>query len=192
MSALLDLRRRLERLTADLDHAERQVADESARLREAEEEAAAALEAQEIVQRVAEGVQNKAHRSIASVVTRCLRAVYGKDAYEFKIRFSRKRGRTEAKLLFIRDGNELEDPCDESGAGQVVVAAFALRLVALVLSRPQRRRLLVLDEPLRQINGDVYRDRVRGMIESLAREFGIQFIIASNEDWMKIGKVVQL
>jgi hypothetical protein len=50
----------------------------------------------------------------------------------------------------------------------------------------------VLDEPLRQINGDVYRDRVRGMIESLAREFGIQFIIASNEDWMKIGKVVQL
>lgn len=190
-SELNECRRRLEAVLADHRHARRTARLEKAALADASRRASDLAAAAEITQRVAAAVQESVHAQIAAVVSRCLRAVFEEDAFEFKIRFERKRGRTEALLLFERDGREV-DPTGASGIGQVVVAALALRVAAVLLVRPALRRLLVMDEPLRQINGAEYQERVAGLLLGLAEELDFQFLIASDEAWMKFGKVVEI
>lgn len=145
--------------------------------------------AQQIVQIVSQTIQQKAHERIASVVTRCLRAVFD-DPYEFKIEFLRRRGRTEAQLSFVRNGRTV-DPSSAAGGGPVHVAAFALRLACLALSRPARRRLVVLDEPFIAVSEE-YRPRLRAMLEALAKEMKFQFVIVTHMDELRSGKVVEL
>lgn len=150
---------------------------------------AAHTEAQAALQQIAQAVQEAAHGKLAAVVTRCLAAVFT-DPYEFAIRFERKRGRTEAKLVFVRDGEEV-DPLTEGGGGPVDVAAFALRVACLCMAKPARRRMLVLDEPFRNVHG-LNRQRLKGLLHTLATELGMQFIIATNEVDLQTGKVVDL
>lgn len=138
---------------------------------------------------VAAEVQRTAHRRIADIVSRSLIAVFD-EPYEFKINFEQKRGKTEARLTFVRDGSEI-DPMEASGGGVVDVAAFALRLSCLLLSKPALRRLLVLDEPFRFVSAE-YRPRVRALVESLASELDCQFLIVTHQDEFRIGDVIEL
>lgn len=150
-----------------------------------------AVSCQSILQNIAQNVQQQAHKQIASVVTRCLRAVFEKP-YRFRITFERKRGRTEAKLTFVRDKLELE-PLDGCGGGVVDVAAFALRLACLMLRRPKGRRLLVLDEAFRFLSERKdYRVRVRDLLEALAEEMGVQMILVTHDPALEVGKIVEL
>lgn len=148
-----------------------------------------AREALAFTQGVASSVQAAAHAKIADIVSRSLEAVFD-EPYAFKIRFEQKRGRTEAVLLFERDGHEI-DPLTASGGGVVDVASFALRLSCLLLSRPPVRRVLIMDEPFRFV-AVRHRDRVRALVEALAREVDCQFIIVTHSAELVTGKVVQL
>lgn len=184
---------KLIRLLADRDHADRQVQEERVALQAAKDRQAAALEAQGIVQAVAAGVQAAAHSQIAGLVSRCLRAVFGEQAYVFAIDFKRARGKTEATLTFRRGGLVLDKPMEEAGGGCVAVAAFALMLSRLLLARPRRRPVLCLDEPLERLKGAEYQERAGALVTLLARELGVQLIIASNEPWLQdCGKVIRL
>lgn len=173
----------------------REVAERSVRIETAERnllkgKLEALLKAQEIAQEVAQTVQQKAHVKIASVVTRCLKAVFGEEAYEFKIDFERKRGKTEARMYFERDGLEI-DPLTASGGGPVDVAAFALRLAALVLSRPLKRPVLILDEPLKFPSKE-YWPEISEMIRAVSEEMGVQIIMVTHQDGLVSGKVVRI
>jgi energy-coupling factor transporter ATP-binding protein EcfA2 len=150
---------------------------------------AATRDAADIVQRVGFLVQQEAHTAIAAVVTRCLRAVFP-EPYEFEIQFVERRGRTEAEMVFLRDG-EAHHPLDSSGGGVVDVAAFGLRLACLMLARPQRRRLVVLDEPFKFLSQG-HRAAVRGLVEDLAAELGVQFVIVTHIDELHAGKIFEI
>lgn len=191
MNQVANHRKWLDSLLADYDHTRRQVVQERKNLQAAREQLDAARAAQKLLQTVAEGVQASAHQQIASVVTRCLEAVFGDEAYEFKIRFVQKRGKTEAELLFLRDGLELDDPLNSSGGGVVDVASFALRLVCLMLERPKKRRLLVLDEPFRFLSKD-YRPRIRQLLLELSKELSVQMIFVTHDPLLTCGKVIEL
>ena len=188
MNDLGSLRRNLDRSLADYRLASRQVEAEQGALSKAEERITSVAQAQQLVQQVAEQVQQQAHQQVASVVTRCLQAV-GFD-YEFRIKFVRKRGKTEAELLFVRDDVEI-DPTDAAGGGAIDVASFALRLSCLMLSKPQRRRLLVLDEPFKFTSKD-FRPAVRELLLTLAKEMKIQFILVSHQPELMCGKVIEI
>lgn len=149
----------------------------------------AADEAQQIVQAVAETVQEEAHDRIAGVVSRCLATVF-EEPYEFHIRFERARGRTEARLEFVRDGQAV-NPIDAAGGGVVDVAAFALRLSCLMLARPARRRLVVLDEPFKFVSAD-RRAAVRAMLHELAVDLGVQFIMVTHIDELRCGTIIEV
>lgn len=146
-------------------------------------------EAQSILQHIATTIQEQAHSKIASVVTRCLEAVFD-DPYEFQITFERKRGKTEAVLSFVRDGQQVH-PLSASGGGVVDVAAFALRLACLMLSVPRKRRTLVLDEPFKFVSKE-YRHRIRELLETLAEEMDVQFIMVTHIPELECGKVVEI
>jgi len=164
-------------------------AEEESRLKKAQQGILDVEQAQRIVQTVAQTVQQQAHEQIASVVSRCMEAVFD-DPYEFKIVFEQKRGKTEAKLTFVR--NEMEiDPMTASGGGVVDVAAFALRLACLIMSRPQKRRLLVMDEGFRFLSRDL-RPRVKELLLTLAKEMQIQFVMVTHDEILTVGKVVEV
>ena len=147
--------------------------------------------AQEIFQEIARGVQENTHAQIARVVTSCLQAIW-EDLYHFEILFEKKRGKTEANLVFVRSDGLVLDPLEESSGGVVDVAAFSLRLVSITMSQPQRRRLVVLDEPFKNVRGVIYQERVRGMVEQVCKELGFQIIINTDLDLLQTGTIIQL
>lgn len=149
-----------------------------------------AEEARNILQNLAETIQKESHQQVSSIVTRCLKAVFGEEGYEFSIVYEKKRGKTEARLVFLRDGEELH-PVDSSGGGVLDVASFALRLACLVLSRPQRRKLLVLDEAMKHLSEE-YVPMARELLKLLASEYGIQIILITHSSTLVCGKVVDL
>lgn len=135
-------------------------------------------------------MQQKVHKQVAAVVGKCLKTVYG-GVYDFEIEFKQRRGKTEAVLWLVKDG-ERRDPRDDSG-GVRDVAALGLRIAKLLLERPAHRRMLIQDEPFKNIHGKEYQQRAAKLIRSLADEMGIQFLIVTGLDWLKeAGKVVEL
>lgn len=184
-------RKKIDDLKAKHSHASSRVKDERRGLVKAEDDHTRIMEAQNIVQHVAQGIQQQAHDRIASVVTRCLEIVFAEEAYEFRIHFERKRGRTEARLVFARDDHEL-NPRSGSGGGVLDVASFALRLACLLLSKPSPRRLIVMDEPFKNVHGTAYRERVGLMLETLSKEMKFQFIMSTGIEDYYIGKVINL
>lgn len=177
-------------LAQDLEQARRTLKTEKSLLVQAEMDQLHAQQAQEILQLVAQAVQQQAHEKIATVVTTCLQAVFGDDAYEFRIEFERKRGRTEASLRFCRGGLEL-DPLTASGGGVVDVAAFALRVACLILHRPRLSKLIVLDEPFRFLSAE-YQENVRTMLEELAQDLKLQIICVTHNTALATGKIIEL
>ena len=187
-------RKQADALAARHALADKTVDREQRALADARDELDAVQAAQQALQAIAEAIQQRASGRIADVATRALAAVFD-EPYEVQIRFEQKRGKTEARIVFVRDGLELSDPMNEAGGGCVEIAAFALRLAALVLSKPRRRKLLVLDEPFRSIRGKDNRQRVRGLLQALADEFKVQFVLNIDADAYPeflLGKVVEL
>ena len=146
-------------------------------------------DAQEILQHLAQAVQQKAHERISQVVSNCLAAVF-EEPYQFHIEFERKRGRTEAYLQFKR-GSLTTNPLKASGGGTVDIAAFALRVSSLVLHRPRLAQVLVLDEPMKFVS-DEYQPAVRQMLEQLAEDMGIQIIFVTHNETYATGKIIEI
>jgi ABC-type sugar transport system ATPase subunit len=179
---LRTLKPAVDRLRLRLATAKERKTLEARAMVEAEDASFYATEAATIVQTIAQAIQQEAHARVAGVVTRCLAAVFP-DPYEFRIEFDRKRGRTEARMEI--------DPQTAAGGGVVDVAAFALRLSAILLAQPQRRRVMVLDEPFKFLSAD-RRDAVRDLLETLSAELGVQFVIVTHIDELQAGTVVRI
>ena len=190
MSNLSDWARYAAELTLKHSVAEGKVAAERKALKAAKKEAAVWEEVNVILQSVAQTVQQKAHEKIASLVSMCIAAVYT-NPYTFHIEFHRRRGKTEADLYFMRDNERFDRPW-AVGGGVIDVAAFALRLSCLVLTHPPLQRVLILDEPFKNVNGEENRRRVRRLVETVPKELGVQIIMSTGYPWLEIGSVVEM
>ena len=180
---------RLQILLAQRNTLEGMLDMEKASLESTSKQLRAIVKGQKILQQIAQDVQQRAHNQIASVVSKCLRAVFD-EPYEFRINFEKKRGRTEAQLEFVRD-NQGTDPLTAAGGGVVDVAAFALRIACLVLSRPVLRKVVVLDEPFRFLSVE-YRNRVSDLLVQLSQDMNIQFVMVTHMKELEVGKVYRL
>ena len=179
----------IKRVSSKYDLALAQKKAVETKLQATEKTSLAVQEALLIFQNVAKEVQQQVHQQVSELVTRCLADVFD-DPYEFRIEFVSQRNKTEAVLVFIRDGVQV-DPMTASGGGVLDVASFALRLAALLLTQPKRRRLLVLDEPFRFVSRD-YRPRVASLIKELAKELEVQFVLVTHDPVFQIGKVIEV
>jgi DNA repair exonuclease SbcCD ATPase subunit len=162
---------------------------EKVELQDAINQRDATAAALEIARGIAEVLQRDAHTRIAVLVTRCLSAVFGDEAYEFRIITEQKRNRTEARAVFVRDGEEF-DALSSIGGGVVDVAAFALR-VAVILAQDPVRRLLILDEPMKFVSAE-YRPQVRALLETLADELDVQIVLVTHISDLELGKIVRI
>ena len=184
-------RQKVDKLASQHSLAVQQVEQEEAALSRSKGAVEATEEAQRIVQAIAQTLQQQAHQKIAEVVSRCLSAVF-EQPYEFRIRFDRKRGKTEARMEFVRDGLVLDDPLNSVGGGVVDVCGLALRLACVLLARPPHRRFLCLDEPFRFVRGKGNRERTRRMLQGIAEELGVQFLICTDIPAYRLGKVIEI
>lgn len=189
---LAEHRRELNSLIADRKHAKRTLRELMVKLEFGEGELVYLTEAQQIAQDIATAVQQKAHERIAGVVTRCLQAVFP-DPYEFKIIFEKKRGKTDARMVFIRaSGLELH-PDDGVGGSVLDVASFALRLACLGLQKPKRRRVVFIDEGFRGVsNRQDNKERMRDLLNILSKELEFQIIQVTHDDGLKVGRIIEV
>lgn len=172
-------------------HARTRLKEDRKAFRAAKADHEAAVEAQQVIQEIARRVQQQAHQKICGLVTRCLKAVYADEAYEFSVVFHKKRGKTEAKFVFTRGGEEFDEPIGEVGGGMIEVANFALRVAEIVMTG--KRRLIVDDEPLRNVHGRENRERLVELLPALCRELDFQMIFATGLEWLHpAGKVVEI
>lgn len=142
-------------------------------------------------QTIAQTIQQQVHARIAGVVTSCLHSVFTDDVYDFQIRFDRKRGKSEAVLILIKNGYVIENPTEEDSGGVVNVAAFVLRLACIVSTKPKLRKFIAMDEPFHYVSKR-YRPAVRKMMQQLAEDFGFQFLLVTHEPEYMMGEVIQL
>lgn len=189
MTDLSTIRRRVDAGLQELALARRSISELKSELAEAVEHAEACLEGQKILQQLAASVQQTAHTQIANIVSKCLGTVF-EDPYEFRVVFEEKRGKTEARLVFVKNGEEHEPDADVEG-GVVDVAAFALRTAKLMMQKPRVRPVLFLDEAFRMVDR-VNAGRVRGLLESLSEELNLQVIQVTHNPVLRAGKVVEL
>lgn len=190
----MNYRKRIDSLLIEYSHARRSVQDERSENANARSAFASASLALEITTNIALSVQRLAGAQIERIVTRCLSAVFGPGVCDFRVVWESKRNKTEARLVFVRDGYEF-DPLREEAGGVMDVAAFGLRLSAIMLTRPPLRRVMILDEPFRNIRGQEYRERVRDLVVQLAEELQVQFIINIDTTIypeFELGKVIRL
>lgn len=155
----------------------------------AKQKALTILDCQDLAQKVAQGIQQHTHSLVAQVVTKCLETIF-EEPYEFNIIFERKRGKTEAKLVFERDGMEI-DPMTSSGGGVLDVAAFALRLSAIILTKPHTRKIIIMDEPFRFLS-ESYREKIKNLLQELSIQYDFQFIMVTHIKELICGKNIAL
>lgn len=134
-------------------------------------------EARSILQAVAQKTQQKLEYHISEIVTLALNSVFD-EPYQLKVVFTPRRGKTEADILFERDG-EVFDPMGASGGGPVDVAAFALRVALWSLQNPRTRPVLILDEPMRFLSRDL-QPRASRMLVEISERLGLQIIMVSH------------
>ena len=144
---------------------------------------------QGIIQSMCLSIQKDMHEKVANVVTKCLQAVFDRP-YEFRIEFEKKRGNTEARFVFHRDGNDY-DPLTECGGGVLDVAVVGLRLAKLLMSHPKPRNVLFMDEPFRHLDKNAP-ERVTRLITELSKEFGIQIVQITHNPLLEAGKGIRL
>jgi len=148
------------------------------RIRALAARATALSEAQQVLQEVARQTQAQLEYRISALVTTALQSVYPEDRYELKLEFVVKRGRTEAEIYFVQDGEKI-DPMDASGGGVVAVAALALRVALWALNKDRVRNTLILDEPFVHVSPDLRRLAAQ-MLSELAHELKLQMIVVTN------------
>lgn len=183
---------KLSKSLAMYSHVKEQAREEELALANIREHISHVEVSQRVLQEIAEGLQSSAISQIASIVNKCLQAIFD-NAYVFEIRFEKKRGKTEARLVLSRDGLGIEDPMNSLGGGVIDIVSFSLRLASLVLSKPYKRKLLCLDECFSKLKpGELYGPRVVSMLETLSEEMGVQFIMVQNLEDFQAGKVIQI
>lgn len=127
------------------------------------------------VQGVAQQTQEQLTWHIQDVVNTALDTCFP-DEYEFKLLFEIKRNKTEAKLVFYKNGFEI-NPMEASGGGVVDVAAFALRIAAWSLGTTNN--VICLDEPMKFLSRDL-QPRAGEILKEISTKLGIQFIMVSH------------
>jgi ABC-type glutathione transport system ATPase component len=192
---LAQLQKKASKILTEFRHAKKQYKLEKIELKRSNKNLKAASKAQSVLQHIAQQTQEIAHARISSIVTKCLEAVFESESYSFAFEFNRKRGRTEAVPVLRRNGKILRNPLNSAGGGPCQVAGFALRVAYITLAEPQKRRLLVLDEPFSALRSPAS-ERLEGMLIGLSRELGFQFILVpskgSLDSLKQTGKVIRI
>lgn len=136
------------------------------------------LKARSIVQIVAEQTQKKLEYHISNLVSMALASVFP-EPYVFNLRFVQKRNKTEAELVFTKNGNETDDILNSGGGGVADIASIALRIS--LWSIKKTRPTLILDEATKFLHSPEYQEKASQMLKEVSQKLGLQIIMVSDQ-----------
>jgi ABC-type cobalamin/Fe3+-siderophores transport system ATPase subunit len=136
------------------------------------------LKARSIVQIVAEQTQKKLEYHISNLVSMALASVFP-EPYVFQLRFVQKRNKTEAELIFSKNGNETDDILNTGGGGVADIASIALRIS--LWSIKKTRPTLILDEATKFLHSPEYQEKASQMLKEVSEKLGLQIIMVSDQ-----------
>jgi len=174
-----ELRTKFDRLTGSRDTIEADLKKARISLTLASRNLAATEEAQVLLQHVAEKTQSLIRYHITELGSTALEAVFGGDI-RLGLEFRQNAGKTVADIFFLRgpEGKPVSPLGSDSG-GAADIAAMALRCSLWSLQRPRTRPVMILDEPLKNINDDTRKmhHKAAKMIKTISEKLGMQFLI---------------
>lgn len=175
MNQIIDYQAKLHKAIGKRETLTEQLTKNTLNLSQLRRDSVAIDKAQAFIQTVAQQTQEQLRYHIEDIVQLCLDTCFP-DEYKFQIIFEIKRGKTEARLCFVKDGYEVS-PMDAAGGGVVDLAAFALRIAAWSLGKSDNT--IVLDEPFRFLSKDL-QPQAGEILQELSRKLGIQFLIVTH------------
>jgi DNA repair exonuclease SbcCD ATPase subunit len=130
--------------------------------------------ASKFFQHEADQVQQEVIGTISNLISMALADIFP-NPYACNIQTGVKRNAMEAKIVFEKDGLEVE-PKDAIGGGPIDVASFAGRVAFLHLSGDSK--VLIADEPFKFVSRNLL-DKCPEMLKTLT-QLGHQFILISH------------
>lgn len=173
-----EIRSAYDRLAGAASMLDQQIAETKKTVRRIKHDMINIEHARVVIQKVAQQTQKQLEYHISELVSLALQSIFP-EPYSMKLQFELKRGRSEAALLFEKDGSVV-DPILSSGGGPIDVASFALRVCVLTIHRPNLRRTIVLDEPFRFVSRDL-QEKAGDLLCELSKKLNLQFIVVTHE-----------
>ncbi len=139
----------------------------------------AAQKARTITQIIAEQLQKKIEFQISRLVTTALASVFP-DPWEFQLRFVQRRNKTEADLIFVKNGKETDDILFSGGGGVADIAAN-IALPLAIWSIRKTRNLMLWDEPTKYLHNPEYQMNASALIKEVSEKLGIQILLVTDQ-----------
>ena len=128
-----------------------------------------------IIQKVAKATQAELEYYISELVTLAFASVFP-DPYEFGVAFEEKRGKTECRMRFLRDGHEV-NPLSGSGGGPLDIASTTLQFTIWSLNKTQA--IIGLDEPFKFLDASLHK-KAGEMLKEVSRKLGLQIFLITH------------
>ena len=131
---------------------------------------------QVFIQEVARTTQEKLKFHIEDIVQMMLDACEFTE-FKFVLDFSIERGKTVARLFFMKDDEET-DPMNSTGGGVVDITAFALRIACWSLSKTDP--IIIFDEPFKHLSMNL-RKQAGEILKKLSETLKLQMVIVTHD-----------
>jgi len=199
VNSLLDTKRAaVQQRIGERRGLEKRISDMESEYAELKLDSATTEKAVWVLQQYAEVQQKEIIDKIENVVTSGLQAVFKNETLQFKLYYSETKSGSKKKaseitmaVFYDYAGEQVKGDIRNSfGGGLAVVVATLLRVVIVMLLGKKVRRILVLDEPLKDLSPEYpdqdssssgYRDRMAEFLRGLTTETDLQLIIVSHE-----------
>jgi hypothetical protein len=189
MHTLEEIRNKFNEKRGELLQIKKTISKTKKRLEEVQEEIKHIKEAQVIIQIVAVQTQSQLESELNELVSFAMYDIFRDDAFELKIEFNIKNGRTDATPTFVERGHSRK-PGYGTGYGPLDVGSLFLRPTLWSLETNLKRPIFLFDEPLRHLNdktGTLHR-RACNILRKLAEEgihgHKLQIIIVTQNNYL--------
>lgn len=132
--------------------------------------------------------QKQTNEKISNIITKLYQFVFENND-KVTITTDIKRNVPVASIFIEseKDGTVITlDPVEEDGGGKLDIISLGLRLAGLLLFTPELNRVLILDEPLKNLSTEEtsaksYRQRTAEFLKMVCKEYNIQIIMTTHD-----------
>ena len=177
----------IKRLHAKRELLQEELTDKKHELRQLRIEKRITAEVREIINYVAQETQEQVVTVLSELVTDALSVL--DEPYTFQIDFVKSRGKTEARLILMKNGIE-HKLFFGSGGGVADIVSFSLRLTFWSL-KGDLQPVFIFDEPFKDLSKK-YQEPIRHFMESFSEKYNAQFIVvaAHGKKWDLRGNII--
>ena len=183
------LEQRIERTLGVREHIKKEWAAAKETLLKCRQQQEGNEQALKLMQKVAAETQRVLETRLSDIINSALSCVFD-NPYDCRVQVVLKRGKTEIEIRLFRENKEVY-PLTGSGGGVADMITFSQRAACLSISNPARRKILIMDEPLKGLSKG-YRELAADFIQTMAERLQIQIILVTHDEEFMCGKVISL